>query len=273
MGHLDRFDRSLIRAARRVRAGWHGLGLGLVTGVADDDPSGIATYTVSGSTSGYGLLWTSLATLPLNIAAQSICARIGIVTGRGLTANIARHYGRGWLRVIVLLLFVANVVNIAAGIGAIAAAIALLVPVSALLFVAPNGVGIAFMEIVVPYTVFARYLKMLTFVVFAYVIGAFAARPDWSMALEGTFRPTLTFDRAMLGTLAALLGTTILPYLFFWQTSHSSGRRLRKPRSQQVPGKMPCACWLPRRGCWCVRPTQMLPSGCSWRMLVSTSWC
>lgn len=220
--HVPSPIKALVRTGRRARDGWRGLGPGLVTGVADDDPSGISTYTVAGATHGYSLLWTSIVTLPMNFAVQSICARIGVVTGRGLTANIARHYGRRWLRMVVLLLLVANVVNIGADIGAIAAAVALLTPVPAAALVIPIGLGIAAMEIVVPYPVFARYLKLLTFVVFAYVVGAFAARPDWGEALTGTFVPDLTFDRGTLGTLVAILGTTISPYLFFWQTSQET---------------------------------------------------
>ena len=214
-----RLDFELLRASRRARQGWHGLGPGLVTGVADDDPSGISTYTVAGATYGYGLLWTSLITLPKNFAVQAICAHIGVVTGRGLASNISRHYGQRWLRVIVGLLFIANVTNIAADLGAIAAAIALLVPIPAAWLVVPIGVGIAVTEVLVPYEQFARYLKLLTFVIFAYVIGAFVAHPDWSAAITGTFTPRISWDRGTIMTVVAILGTTISPYLFFWQTS------------------------------------------------------
>lgn len=216
------FDLALIRTARKARAGWHGLGPGLVTGVADDDPSGISTYTVTGATHGYSLLWTSLVTLPMNFAVQSVCARIGVVTGEGLSATIARHYGKRWLRAIVALLFVANVVNIAADIGAIAAVIALLTPLPAAAVVVPVGLGIAALEVAVPYPQFARYLKLLTLVVFAYVLGAFAASPDWGAALEGTLAPRFALDGETLATLVAILGTTISPYLFFWQTSQEA---------------------------------------------------
>src|SRR5215218_3116748 len=113
-------DLRLLRAARSARKGVHGLGPGLITGAADDDPSGISTYTMAGASFSYTLLWTSWATLPMNIAVQSICARIGIVTGRGLASGIGRYYGRHWLYPIVLLLFVANVVNIGANLSAIA---------------------------------------------------------------------------------------------------------------------------------------------------------
>lgn len=202
-----------------VRSRFASFGPGLVTGVADDDPSGVSTYTVTGATSGYSLLWTSLVTLPLNIAVQAICARIGIVTGRGLAEVIARHYGRRWLYPIVVLLFIANAVNIGADLGAIAASIQLIVPVNRALLVVLLGVGIALVEVVVPYTTFARILKVLTLVVFAYVIGAFVARPDWGAALRGTLVPQLDLQHGGITTLVALLGTTISPYLFFWQTS------------------------------------------------------
>ena len=211
--------RMLVRASRRLRASWHGLGPGLVTGVADDDPSGIGTYTVTGAVYGYRLLWLSIVTLPMTIAVQSICARLGIVTGRGLARTVARHYGRGWLGVIVALLFVANLVNIAADLGAIAAVIAMFVPVPAWLLVAPIGLAIAGTEIVVPYPQFARVLKALTLVIFAYVIGAFVASPDWGAVLRGTVQPEVSWDRDTLMTVVAVLGTTISPYLFFWQAA------------------------------------------------------
>jgi NRAMP (natural resistance-associated macrophage protein)-like metal ion transporter len=209
----------LIRASRRLRASWHGLGPGLVTGVADDDPSGIGTYTVTGAVYGYQLLWLSIVTLPMTIAVQGICARLGIVTGRGLARTVARHYGRRWLGIIVALLFIANLVNIAADLGAIAAVIAMFVPVPAWVLVAPLGLLIAGTEIVVPYPQFARVLKGLTLVIFAYVIGAFVASPDWGAALRGTLLPEVSLDRDMLLTIVAVLGTTISPYLFFWQAS------------------------------------------------------
>ncbi len=212
-------DLALLRAARRARSGAEGLGPGLITGVADDDPSGISTYTITGATQGYRLLWLSLITYPLNFAVQSICARIGIVTGRGLAGVISQHYGRRWLYPIVGLLFVANVVNIGADIGAIAAAIELLVHLPGVFLVIPIGVAIALVEVVVPYTQFARYLKLLTLVIFAYVIGAFVAGPDWGAAIRGTAVPRMTFDRETIATVVAILGTTISPYLFFWQAS------------------------------------------------------
>lgn len=216
---LTWFDRELVATSRRARKGVRELGPGLITGVADDDPSGISTYTITGASFGYRLLWMSPVTLPLNIAVQSICARMGIVTGKGLARVIADRHGRGMLYPLVLLLLAANVVNVGADIGAIAAAIELLTPLPALALVVPIGVGIALVEVLVPYPTFARYLKLLTLVVFAYVIGAFFASPDWGAAARATAIPRITLDSAGLAAIVAILGTTISPYLFFWQAS------------------------------------------------------
>ena len=161
----------------------------------------------------------SLLTFPMNFAVQSLCARIGLVTGRGLAGVIGERYGRRWLAPIVLLLLVANIVNIGADLHAIAAVVELLTGVPALVLIAPIGVAVALTEIVVPYALFARYLKILTLVIFAYVIGAFVAHPDWTAALTSTVVPRLTLDRGMIATVVAILGTTISPYLFFWQAS------------------------------------------------------
>ena len=199
--------------------GVHGLGPGLITGVADDDPSGISTYTIAGATFGYQLLWLSLLTFPLNVAVQSICARIGLVSGRGLAANLQQRGGRRWLVPVVALLAIANTVNIGADIGAIAAAIELLVGIPTIWLVLPVGLAVAFTEVLVPYPTFARVLKLLCFAVFAYVIGAFFASPDWSAAARGTFAPSLPLDREGIATIVAIFGTTISPYLFFWQAS------------------------------------------------------
>lgn len=202
-----------------MRAGVHGLGPGLITGVADDDPSGISTYTITGATQGYQLLWLSVVTLPMNIAVQSICARIGLVRGQGLARVIGGRYGRGWLAPVVCLLFIANVINIGADILAIAAVVDMLTSIPARWLVVPIGVGIALVEVIVPYPRFAHYLKLLTLVIFAYVIGAFVANPDWGAALRATVLPAVDWSGATVQTIVAILGTTISPYLFFWQAS------------------------------------------------------
>lgn len=194
-------------------------GPGVVTGASDDDPSGIATYSITGAQTGYSLLWTSLLTLPLNVGVQEMCARIGLVTGGGLATVLRRHYSRRLLLVLVSLLFVANTVNIGADIAAVAAGFNLLFGVPERAAIVPVGLAIAVTEIVVPYRVFATYLKLLTLVLFAYVLDAFFASPDWAAAARATFLPHVKLDAAFVTTLVAVLGTTISPYLFFWETS------------------------------------------------------
>jgi len=212
--------RSLRRElARTIRTLWALPGAGVVTGASDDDPSGIATYSVAGAQTGYTLLWTSLLTLPLNAAIQETCARIGFVTGGGLAAVLRRHYPRRLLLALVALLLIANTINIGADITAVAAGISLLTGVSSNFLVVPVGVAIAGSEVLVPYRVFAAYLKALTLVLFAYIADAFVAGPDWAKALRATFVPDVGTSAASITTLVAVLGTTISPYLFFWQTS------------------------------------------------------
>ncbi len=194
-------------------------GPGVITGASDDDPGGIATYSITGARTGYTLLWTTVFTLPLNAAVQNMCARIGLVTGEGLAFALKRRYHRGVLLTLVALLFVANTANIGADLAAVASGVNLLTGVPTSILVIPIGVAIAFGEIVVPYRIFATYLKLLTLVLFAYVIDAFVAGPDWRAALRGTFLPHISLSAEFMTTLVALLGTTISPYLFFWQTS------------------------------------------------------
>jgi NRAMP (natural resistance-associated macrophage protein)-like metal ion transporter len=207
------------RASHEARDGIRSLGPGIIVGVADDDPSGISTYTVAGAKFGYQLLWTSLITLPMNIAVQGICARIGLVTGRGLASVIGEEYGRRPLGVIVGLLFLANTINIGADILAIAAAIDLVLGIPAGALILPIGFSIALVEIVVPYPQFAKYLKVLTLAIFAYVVGAFIAGPDVKLAAVSTIFPKAPIRLDSIEMLVAILGTTISPYLFFWQTS------------------------------------------------------
>ena len=207
------------RVRELARELWSFPGPGVVTGAADDDPSGIATYSLTGAQTGYQLLWLSVFTLPLNAAVQNMCARIGLVTGTGLASVLQRRYSRRLLLVLVSLLFVANTVNIGADIAAVASGIELLTGISERAIVVPVGVAIAATEIVVPYRLYANYLKVLTLVLFAYVIDAFFAHPDWQQALRSTFFPRLHVGAEFVTTLVAVLGTTISPYLFFWQAS------------------------------------------------------
>jgi NRAMP (natural resistance-associated macrophage protein)-like metal ion transporter len=195
------------------------LGPGLVTGASDDDPSGITTYSVAGASLGYGMLWTALVTLPLMAAVQLICARIGLVTGSGLAAALRRHYPRPVVYVACLLLLVANVFNIAADLAGMADATRMLTGVPALVSLPLFGLVVLSTTIFIAYATFARYLKWLTAVLLAYVAAAFIAEPDWRQVAVGIVAPRLSWDSRYVGTLVAVLGTTISPYLFFWQAS------------------------------------------------------
>ncbi len=196
------------------------LGPGLTTGAADDDPSGIATYSQAGAQYGFQLLWTSLWSFPFMAIVQEMCARIGIVSGHGLAANIRHHYSVRALYFVCALLFVANTLNIAADLGAMAAATRLLLPqFGFLLLVGAFAIFCMLLQIFTTYARYAKFLKWLTLALFSYVFTAFAVHLDWSGALYRTAVPALTFSKGQLFLLVGVLGTTISPYLFFWQTS------------------------------------------------------
>jgi len=195
------------------------LGPGLVTGAADDDPSGITTYSVAGAALGIGLLWTAIATFPLMAAVQLVCARIGLVTGRGLAGAIRRHYPRSFLYAACLLLLVANVFNISADLGGMAESAAMLTGIPSLVFVPVFGLSILAVTTYTSYATFAKGLKWLTAVLFAYIIAAFLAGPDWRSVILASVLPTVRWDPVSITTLVGILGTTISPYLFFWQAS------------------------------------------------------
>jgi len=195
------------------------LGPGLVTGASDDDPSGITTYSVAGASLGYGMLWTAIATFPLMAAVQLVCARIGLVTGRGLAGAIRRHYPRSFLYAACLLLLVANVFNISADLGGMAESAAMLTGIPSLVFVPVFGLSILAVTTYTSYATFAKGLKWLTAGLFAYVIAAFLAGPEWRSVILASVLPTLRWDPVSITTLVGILGTTISPYLFFWQAS------------------------------------------------------
>jgi NRAMP (natural resistance-associated macrophage protein)-like metal ion transporter len=195
------------------------LGPGLITGAADDDPSGIATYSQAGAQFGYAMLWSVFLTTPLMVGIQVVSARIGRVTGHGLAANLREYYPRPLLVFVVSLLLVANTINIAADIGAMGEALQLVVggPAHghALLF----GVLAVLMQLFLPYSRLAPVLKWLTLALFAYVLVLFSINVDWLPLLKGTLLPPLNLGGDYLMLLVAVLGTTISPYLFFWQAS------------------------------------------------------
>ncbi len=194
-------------------------GPGIITGAADDDPSGIATYSVSGAAFGYGPLWTALFCFPLMAAVQLMCARLGMVTGRGLAAVVRHRYPRWVLWGACLLLTVANLINIGADLGGMADAMHMVTGISSFwwtLFFAGTIVVLLFES---SYRTIARVFKWLTLVLFAYVLTAFIAQPDWGKVLRATFVPDIRFTRDYLMVLVGILGTSISPYLFFWQAA------------------------------------------------------
>jgi NRAMP (natural resistance-associated macrophage protein)-like metal ion transporter len=195
------------------------LGPGLVTGASDDDPSGIGTYSQAGASLGYATLWTAWVTFPLMAAVQYICAKVGLVTGRGLAGVLREHYPKALLYPVVFLLLAANTINAGVDVGAIAAGLNLLIPIPIGVFVPMVVVFILALQIWGSYRLIANTFKWLTLALFAYIASSFCSRPDWYELMRGTFMPTIHFDALFLATLVGLLGTTISPYLFFWQAS------------------------------------------------------
>src|SRR3984957_19202870 len=186
-------------------------GPGLVTGAADDDPSGIATYSSVGAQFGVSMLWTMPLIYPFMAAIQEISARLGRVTGRGIAGNLRRFY-RAWvLYIIVALLIIANIINIGADIGAMGAALNLLIGGPALLYCALFSLVSLILQIRVPYRIYSQFLKWLTFSLFAYVGTVFVVQINWPEVLHGTFIPTISFKGDYLAALIAVLGTTISP--------------------------------------------------------------
>ncbi len=195
------------------------LGPGLVTGASDDDPSGIGTYSVAGAKYGYALLWTALVTFPLMTGVQLICARIALTTGKGIGTVLREHYPRWLLLIIVGSLFVANTINVGADLLAISAGLNLLIPVPIEWMIVPIGLVILALQIWGSYRLIAKVFKWLCLSLFGYIGASLLARPNWGQVLWQTFVPSLQFNPAYLSTLVAILGTTISPYLFFWQAS------------------------------------------------------
>ena len=204
------------------------LGPGLVTGAADDDPSGIATYSQIGAHFGYGLAWTMLFSFPLMAVIQVVSAHIGSVTGCGIAQNLRRHYSPWLLRGLVMLLLVANVINLGADLGAMGAALGLLIGGPQLLYVAAFGLGCVLLEFFISYGRYAAVLKWTTLSLFAYVGVVFAAAVPWGHALHDTVVPRISFDSGHAMALVAILGTTISPYLFFWQASQEVEEQHRR---------------------------------------------
>ncbi|HXD49251.1 MAG TPA: Nramp family divalent metal transporter [Gemmatimonadaceae bacterium] len=198
------------------------LGPGLITGAADDDPSGIATYSQAGAAFGYGTLWIALVTLPLMASVQLMCARVGIVAKSGLASVLRAHYPRWLLWVACALLMFGNTVNIAADLGGMAAGASLLTGVPSIWFVPAFTVLILALLILASYDRMTKVLKWMTLALFSYVLAGLLAQPDPAAVLRGTFLPHITWSKAYLLTFVAILGTTISPYLFFWQAAQNA---------------------------------------------------
>jgi len=224
------------------------LGPGLITGASDDDPSGIGTYAQAGARYGFATLWTTIAMLPMQTAVQYMCAKIGLVTGKGLAGVLREHYHRALFPAVISLV-IANTLNAGADIGAIAAAINLLVPIPAMVFIVPVSLGIVALQVFGGYRLIDKVFKWLSLALLAYIGAALFARPDLVKVLLGSLLPTISFDPKYLGILVALLGTTISPYLFFWQASQeveeqmSIGRRTLRHRQGATRFELKYALW------------------------------
>ena len=210
------------------------LGPGLITGAADDDPSGIATYSQAGAQFGFSMLWTVLFTYPLMVGIQIVSARIGRVSGRGLASNIRRHYPTWLLYSIVGLLLIANTINIAADVSAMGHAMTLIVGGSAQGYALGFGVVSLLLQVFVPYHRYVRILKWLTLALLAYVATVFVVQVPWTEVVTRTLIPHMSWTPEYLTTVVAVFGTTISPYLFFWQASQEVEELEADPQAQPI---------------------------------------
>lgn len=206
-------------ARRTSRGFFSGLGPGLITGAADDDPSGISTYSVTGAAFGYAPLWTALFSFPLMTAVQLMCSRLGMVTGQGLAGVIRTKYSKWVLWSACTLLVIANTVNIGADLGGMGKVTELVTGIDGMYWTPFYAIVIASFLIWSTYDTVARIFKWLTLILFAYIAAAFLAKPDWMMVLRATFIPHIEMSSEYWATLVGIFGTTISPYLFFWQAS------------------------------------------------------
>lgn len=241
------------KVLRKTNEYWESLGPGLTTGASDDDPSGITTYSQAGALFGFKFLWLAILTFPLMSVVQEMCARIGLVTGRGLAGNIRLHFPRKILLVCAWLLFFANTFNIGANLGAMAKATQLLFPsITFSTLVIGFAIFSLGMQIFSNYVKTAQYLKWLALILFAYVFSALLADINWVVVLKEAITPRLSFNKTELFMICAILGTTISPFLFFWQTSQevegqiAKGKRLLSLRRGTNRGEI----WTMRRDVW-----------------------
>ncbi|HEY6242598.1 MAG TPA: divalent metal cation transporter [Pyrinomonadaceae bacterium] len=226
MKRAQPIEASTLKRAFRI------LGPGLITGASDDDPSGIGTYSMAGASLGFVTLWAMTLTLPLMIVVQYICGKIGLVSGRGLAGVLKRHYSRTWLYPVVIGLIIANTINAGVDIAAIAAAINIFAPIPILALVFPVAGIILVVQVWGSYRLISKTFKWLTLTLFAYVGAALLATRNWGPVIKATFVPTFRYDNQYLTTLVAILGTTISPYLFFWQASEEVEEEINMGRKR-----------------------------------------
>ena len=217
-----------------VQPWWERLGPGLITGAADDDPSGIATYSQAGAQFGYALSWTMLLTFPLMVGIQLASARIGRVTGKGLTENFSRMWPAWVVRTLVALLVLANVINLGADLNAMGGAMVLVLGGHAAWYALGFGAISLLLQVFMPYVQYVKILKWLTLSLLAYVGVAFVAHVNWVQALKATFWPHMEWHQSYVTTVVAILGTTISPYLFFWQASQEVEEIKREPGARPL---------------------------------------
>lgn len=195
------------------------LGPGLITGASDDDPSGIGTYSSVGAKFGFSILWMAAWLLPMMLAVQEACARIGVITNRGLAGVLQKHYKKNVVLIIVMLLIIANIVNIGADLGAMSASLGMLTGFNFYLGAIFFAVVILFVEVFVGYHIYAKFLKWLTISVLAYIVAGIIVHPDWLVVVKNSFIPNMQWNEEYIFAMIAVFGTTITPYLFFWQAS------------------------------------------------------
>jgi NRAMP (natural resistance-associated macrophage protein)-like metal ion transporter len=218
----------------RLKRIFKSIGPGFITGAADDDPSGVLTYAQTGAQFGYRQLWVTIFTLPFMIVIQEMCGRIGMVTGKGLAGVMRKHYHRSWLIPMVGLLLVANTVNIGANLGAMASSAQLLFGLPFVFWLFLMAIGTLLLEIFVQYPTYSRYLKYLTLSLLAYIIVAFMLDQPWTEIAVSTIVPSFSWESAFLLNIVAIFGTTISPYLFFWQADEEVEEEVERGQLKEM---------------------------------------
>lgn len=243
-GGTASLDAARLSALSNLKRFLRVLGPGLITGASDDDPSGIGTYAIAGASFGFNTLWMALVTFPMMASVQYMCAKIGMVSGRGLAGVLKTHYPRNLVYVTVFALVLANSINAGADIGAIAAGINLLVPIPIWSLIIPIALSVIALQIWGSYRLIANIFKWLTLALLAYVFSAFFSKPDFAEVMRGTFVPNFPWNRTFLALTVGILGTTISPYMFFWQSSQeveeeiAAGRKTLQQRKGSTDAEL-----------------------------------